>query len=305
MKSNEAPSSYMQYGRALQHDRRSTRRARRSHAFGRGKRICADHAEVRVVTGSRRIEARLQRHLPPAADNEAAIGPNAERCASRRAAKATERCAVREISCCLRQGASGVRKVLIGAAAVLVFAGLVAFESHAAPQSSPSPTLPLGTQIYQQRFEEVQAELRACRQTVATWQQPRTAAEDAYARRYYAQESEIRDVELAIYRWQISAANVVLALMSLLTMAAVIFCGYQLWRGQRLSKLPPSLIEIELSVSKLKMQTSLVGVAVLVASYGFLLVFTREIYQLRSIERAPTASVAGTIAVPASGAATR
>lgn len=198
-----------------------------------------------------------------------------------------------------------MREVLIGAAAVLACVGLLAPDSHAAPQPSPSTSLSLGSQIYQQRFEEVQAELQSCRKAVATWQQPRTAAEDAYSQRYYTQEAEIRDVELAIYRWQLSAANVVLALMSLLTVAAVVFCGYQLWRGQRLSKMPPNLIEIELSVSKLKMQTSLIGVAVLVASYGFLLVFTREIYQLRSIERAPTAGVAGAAGVPASGALMR
>lgn len=172
----------------------------------------------------------------------------------------------------------------------LACAGLSASESQATSQQSAPPELPLGTQIYQQRFEEVQTELRSCLQTVAMWQQSRTIVEDAYARRYYEQEAEMRDVELAIYRWQISAANVVLVLISLLTMAAVLFCGYQIWRSQRLSKLPSNLIEIELSVSKLRMQTSLIGVAVLVASYFFLLVFTREVYQLHPVERTTSAN---------------
>lgn len=196
-----------------------------------------------------------------------------------------------------------MRKVLIWV--LIHFCSIVNAAPGAGSAPQPSSVPSLSSQIYQQRFEEVKAELAACRQTVATCQQPKTSAEAAYTQRYYVQEAEMRDVELAIYRWQITAANVVLGLMSLLTVAAICFCGYQLWRSQRLSKVPPAQIEIEVSVSKLKMQTSLVGIAVLVAAYGFLLVFTREVYQLRVIERAPVAGAAAAPTLPASGASTR
>lgn len=82
------------------------------------------------------------------------------------------------------------------------------------------------------------------------------------------------------------AANVMLALVALLTVAAVVFCGWQLWRASRMSKLPPDAIQLEVSVSRLKLQTSIVGLAVLVAAYGFLLVFTREVYQIRPMDQA-------------------
>jgi len=191
-----------------------------------------------------------------------------------------------------------MHKIVIFIVAVLTFSGLLTPESRAEVQQPSSNPLSLGAQIYKQRFEEIQSELHSCRQTLATCQQPKTAAENAYTQRSYAQETEMREVELAIYRWQIWAANVVLALMGLLTVSAVVFCGYQLWRGQQLSKLPSNLIEMELSVSKLKLQTSVVGIAVLVAAYGFLIVFTREIYQLRSVEQRPVAKAASALSAP-------
>jgi len=131
------------------------------------------------------------------------------------------------------------------------------------------------------------------------------AVEDAYARRYYEQEAELRDVEIAIYRWQILAANVILILVVLLTLAAIVFCAYQLWRSSRFSKLPPNLIDVELSISRLKFQTSLIGVVVLIASYGFLIVFTREIYQLRAVDRTVSLPSAPSFSSPAAKIAPR
>ena len=171
--------------------------------------------------------------------------------------------------------------------------------------SLPGVPPSLSAQIYQLRFDEVRAELQSCQQLAAECRRPRMAVEDAYARRYYEQEAELRDVEIAIFRWQISAANVILILVVLLTLAAIVFCAYQLWRSSRFSKLPPNLVDVELSISRLKFQTSLIGVVVLIASYGFLIIFTREIYQLRAVDRAASMPAAPSSSAPAAGAAPR
>lgn len=151
-----------------------------------------------------------------------------------------------------------------------------------------NPDAELELQIYKSRYDDFKAAHEICRRELDVRKEPRVLAEQQYAVRYYAQEAEVRDAEVAAYRWQLTAANWILGLVYLLTTAGVLFCGYQLWRGSRLSKLPSNQVEIELSLSKLKLQTSLIGIAVLVVSYSFLLVFTREIYQIRVAEGAKT-----------------
>lgn len=196
-----------------------------------------------------------------------------------------------------------MRQILVALAVVTTCCASQAQVVSAAPLPIAPPSL--SAQIYQLRFDEVRAELQNCQQLVADCRRPRTAVEDAYARRYYEQEAELREVEIAVYRWQITAANVILILVVLLTLAAIVFCAYQLWRSSRFSKLPPNLVDVELSVSRLKFQTSLIGVVVLIASYGFLIVFTREIYQLRAVDHAVSRPAAPSSSAPAVGNAPR
>lgn len=169
-----------------------------------------------------------------------------------------------------------------------------------------NPDAELELPIYKSRYNDAIAAHRTCQSELAARKDPRTIAEQTYAVRYYAQEAEVRDAEVAAYRWQLTAANWILGLVYLLTVAGIVFCGYQLWRSARLSKLPPNLVNVEISLSKLKLQTSLIGISVLVVSYAFLLVFTREIYQIRIIEGPKTASMstATPVAISASQSAT-
>jgi hypothetical protein len=153
-----------------------------------------------------------------------------------------------------------------------------------------NPDAGLELQIYKSRYDDFKVAHEICQRELDVSKDPRVLAEQQYTVRYYTQEAEVRDAEVAAYRWQLTAANWILGLVYLLTTAGLVFCGYQLWRSSRLSKLPPNLVEIELSVSKLKLQTSLIGIAVLVVSYAFLLVFTREIYQIRMVEGAKTSA---------------
>lgn len=195
-----------------------------------------------------------------------------------------------------------MRQILIA----LLFSALwlpSAFAQRNAANCSPDAELELP--IYQSRYNDAIAAHRTCQGELAARKAPQAFAEQTYAVRYYEQEAEVRDAEVAAYRWQLTAANWILGLVYLLTVAGIVFCGYQLWRSSRLSKLPPNLVEVEISLSKLKLQTSLIGISVLIVSYAFLLVFTREIYQIRMIEspRTVSASTATAAALSASQAA--
>lgn len=190
-------------------------------------------------------------------------------------------------------------------ALAIVFSCLTCFSQAASAAPSPNGSQSLEADIYKLRFNEVQTGLQRCQQQLEECRRPRTVVEDMYARRYYEQEAELRDVEVAIYRWQMFAANVILTLVVLVTLAAILFCAYQLWRSSRFSKLPPNLVDVELSVSRLKFQTSLIGVVVLIASYGFLIVFTREIYQLRAVDRGNPPSPAHSSSATGSSSAPR
>ncbi|WP_457447128.1 hypothetical protein [Roseateles sp. P5_E4] len=164
---------------------------------------------------------------------------------------------------------------------LLACLGIFASPANSAQTSNNQLELcQLSEKIYQAKLQEEQTKAAACKSYNKAQD-----SDERYAKRFFEQENEIRDVEISIFKWQIWAANVILFLVGFLTVAAVCFCGYQLWKSTRLSKLPANLIEVELSVSKLRLQTSLIGVMVLFVSYAFLLVFAREIYQVRMLER--------------------
>ena len=151
---------------------------------------------------------------------------------------------------------------------------------------------PTELNAYKARFDDAVQAVAACQATRGD-----VDADRAYLHSYYKQEIEFRKVELDIYRWQITAANAVLFLVGLLTVFGIIFSGYQLWRVNRIPKAHLAEIEIELSLSKLRIQTSIIGAIVLFVSYAFLLVFTRDIYTIRKIETSTTRSQGGAPAV--------
>jgi hypothetical protein len=118
-----------------------------------------------------------------------------------------------------------------------------------------------------------------------------------YLKKYYEQEGELGDLAVQVLRWQIFAANIVLALVVLLTVAGVAFAGYQLWVSARLALMAarrrrtaeaapgPAGFDagtgsIEVSVDRVQLQTSFVGVLVLVISGAFLILFVREVYKV-------------------------
>ena len=139
--------------------------------------------------------------------------------------------------------------------------------------------------VYKTRFADAKSEVASCQVQREKATSAEAAIELAYRKSYLDQELKFREVELEVYHWQISAANAILYLVALLTVFGIVFSGYQLWKVNRISKAPPAGVELELSVSKLRIQTSVIGAIVLFVSYAFLLVFTRDIYTIRNTDQ--------------------
>lgn len=144
---------------------------------------------------------------------------------------------------------------------------------------------PAELKIYQSRFADAGRSIASCRLDLARASNADSMVDAAYRKGYFDQELKFREIELEIHRWQINAANAILVLVGLLTVFGIAFSGYQLWRVNQISKAAPAGVEIEISLSKLRIQTSVIGAIVLFVSYAFLLVFTRDIYTIHRVSQ--------------------
>jgi len=122
------------------------------------------------------------------------------------------------------------------------------------------------------------------------------ACYDYYERRYKS-EAELTEIAPAVFKWQVFASNVVLALLVLLTVSGVILVVVQTWwmlfrftadPGRQVAKESG----IEFGPATIKLQTTIVGLLVLIVAYGFLIIFLHEVYNIRVVSvAAPTNSV--------------
>lgn len=123
------------------------------------------------------------------------------------------------------------------------------------------------------------------------------AAYQSYVAAYYRQETELRDQRVSAYQWQLFASNVVLSLVACLTVAGVLYSGYQLYTAANLARKadssgPPDKgkadsrvdsIDLEVSVQKVRIQTSVVGIVVLLISGFFLSSFLKDVYKITAV----------------------
>ncbi|WP_143328243.1 hypothetical protein [Caballeronia pedi] len=109
-----------------------------------------------------------------------------------------------------------------------------------------------------------------------------TAAYSRYLSTYYEQEARMRVTRADIFAWQIFAANCVLALVAVVSIAGVSFAGLQLWAAYRIARTEATTIELEVSKEKIRLQTSVIGIVVLVISGFFLIIFLHDVYKIDS-----------------------
>jgi len=92
----------------------------------------------------------------------------------------------------------------------------------------------------------------------------------------------VMDINVSALHGQRVASNVILWLVVCVTLAGISFAGFQLWKSVAVAGVQTSS-ELEISASKVRVTSSIVGVVVLIISLIFLSVYATEIYQLRVV----------------------
>jgi hypothetical protein len=99
----------------------------------------------------------------------------------------------------------------------------------------------------------------------------------------------LMDANISTLRAQRFAGGVILWLVVLVALAGIAFAGYQLWKSVAAAGVQPSN-ELEISASRVRLTSSVVGVIVLSISIIFLSIYTSQIYQLRVIDKSTAES---------------
>jgi hypothetical protein len=93
----------------------------------------------------------------------------------------------------------------------------------------------------------------------------------------YAYQIAEMDINIAAYQTARIASNVILALVVLVVVAGISFAGFQLWKSVSIAGVQETS-DLEISASKVRVTSSVVGVVVLFISLAFLYIYTTEIY---------------------------
>lgn len=98
----------------------------------------------------------------------------------------------------------------------------------------------------------------------------------------YRHAIDLLDHRTAVFRWQLVSSYVVLGIVAVVTLAGLVFSAAQLRNALKLSQ-PQGNIDLEISASKVRITSSVVGVVVLTLSIVFLFLFLDRIYEIREI----------------------
>jgi hypothetical protein len=111
------------------------------------------------------------------------------------------------------------------------------------------------------------------------------AAKDAQKKTYEYVSASV-DSNISVLRGQQFASSVVLFLVVMIVVSGILFAGFQLWKSVAVAGVQDSS-DLELSASKVRVTSSVVGVTILVISLAFLYIYTKEIYVIHVIDASP------------------
>jgi hypothetical protein len=103
--------------------------------------------------------------------------------------------------------------------------------------------------------------------------------------RQYLYHAELEDANVQTLYAQKIASYVILILVFLVVVSGVLFSGFQLWKSVSIGV--QSSTDFELSASKVRVTSSVVGIVVLTISLVFLYIYTHEVFQIRPIDTPP------------------
>src|SRR5207244_8130640 len=82
---------------------------------------------------------------------------------------------------------------------------------------------------------------------------------------YYDHAMAMWKISELLYQWQQKASNVVMSLVCIVVLAGISFSGLQLWKAVT-SGGPQDKTELEISANRVRLTSSVVGIAVLAIS---------------------------------------
>jgi ABC-type multidrug transport system fused ATPase/permease subunit len=106
---------------------------------------------------------------------------------------------------------------------------------------------------------------------------------DEYLSRFYKQATEFRELRLQIYRWQLLAANLILGIIAVASIAGILMSFYQIYTAVKLGKVEGST-SIDMSVNRIQVTNTTSGIIIFFLSMLSLFVFMHDVFQVRTIE---------------------
>ena len=169
------------------------------------------------------------------------------------------------------------RAVLLAVALLL----LSIVPMHTQPASEPEPTREqLQTQI-SILLDQIKALQAANTNTQAASIDPdlRSAYLEA-KKKEYEYVTKVMELNIEAFNAQRWSAYAILFLVVVVVISGISFSGFQLWKSITVAGVQTSN-ELELSASKVRVTSSVVGIVVLMISLAFLYIYTMQIYQIR------------------------
>jgi hypothetical protein len=160
-----------------------------------------------------------------------------------------------------------------------LFTVTLSWPAPAASEDKPEPTreqLQTQVSIMTDHIKKLEAQLSASPAS-AELQQAYFEAK----KKEYQYVTALMDANIAAFDAQRVASHVILSLVVLVVVSGTAFAGFQLWKSVTVGGVQSS--DLELSASRVRVTSSVVGVVVLTISLVFLYIYVHEIYQIRPV----------------------
>jgi hypothetical protein len=153
-----------------------------------------------------------------------------------------------------------------------------------AAEAPPTPKqLQIQIEILQDQIKKLQTSNAELQQKATTIDPDLGEAYKQAKKKEYAYYVDLMDANLKAFYAQRIASYVILILVFIVVVSGISFAGFQLWKSISAAGVQ-SNSEFELSASKVRVTSSVVGIVILTISLVFLFIYAQQIYQVRVID---------------------
>jgi hypothetical protein len=115
-------------------------------------------------------------------------------------------------------------------------------------------------------------------------------AYNKYLGRFYEQATDLRNLRIQMYSWQLIAGNALLGLVLLMSIGGFAITVFQIYQLRRLNDLGSRDTVLDVSLHRIQLTTSVTGIVVLIVSFIFLIVFLHEVYSIHTLASTESAT---------------